>query len=102
MVKKQEKNEKKPQKTEEKVDQIMAAINLGIIPRRTITAVKLVTSYTPEGLESNINDWLERADNYQIVDIKLSCFSGARTLYHAMIVYTYMEQLFSEEEQADD
>lgn len=73
------------------------AAALGIIPRRTITRVKVFGSIDRGLFESYLNQWLaERGPAFQLVDIKFNSTTGAG--YSALVIYRELEPLEGNEE----
>ncbi len=68
------------------------AAALGIIPRRTITRVKVFGTIDRGLLEAYLNKWLaERGSAFQLVDIKFSSMTGGG--YSALVIYRELEPL---------
>lgn len=68
------------------------AAALGIIPRRTITRVKVFCSIDLRRLEASLNEWLaERGSAFQLVDLKFHGMTGAG--YSALVIYRELEPL---------
>ena len=68
------------------------AAALGVIPRRTITRVKVFGSTDRRFMEIDINAWLaERGASFQLVDIKFSSMTGGG--YSALVIYRELEPL---------
>lgn len=71
---------------------IEAAAAAGIMPRRTITRVKVFGSIDRGFLEASLNEWLaERDPAFKLVDIKFSSMTGAG--YSALVIYRELEPL---------
>lgn len=77
-----------------------AAAALGIMPRRTITRVKIFSSTWASTLSEIVNDWLEKqGPAFRLVDIKFAhAYENKGPLFSAMVIYTDLEPLEDDKE----